>query len=238
MTQDFLNRNPALYGAEWPWHSGVDYAIAPGNDILSAGDGEIFVVESDGVRGYGLHVRVIHPDQSVSIYAHLTSASVRVGEKVRAGQVLGKSGGARDDPNRGLSTGAHLHFEVRPNRGSTLRDAVHPIAHFVNWNSHEYRPAKCVASVGLNVRGGAGVSFARLYALKFGDNVEIVESQSGWLRINHLRAEWIRENHMQIEEKPLFRAGTMAFRGESVADWSEHNRKIDEIIAMLLTLKQ
>jgi hypothetical protein len=47
-----------------------------------------------------------------SKYAHLRKRYVRVGETVTAGEKIGESGGGPNDPNKGRSTGAHLHFEI------------------------------------------------------------------------------------------------------------------------------
>ena len=57
-------------------------------------------------EGYGYHVRILHPDDSRTIYAHLQEGGLLVatGQNVRMGDVIGKSG------NTGRSSGPHLHF--------------------------------------------------------------------------------------------------------------------------------
>lgn len=87
------------------FHHGTDLRAAYGQDVRAAGDG---VVSFAGDRGgYGLTVVVDHGGGVETRYAHLSAADVKPGTRVRAGEVLARSG------NSGRSTGAHLHFEVR-----------------------------------------------------------------------------------------------------------------------------
>jgi len=85
-------------------HKGTDIAMPFGSDVRSAESGR---VESVGeVPGYGLAVVVSHPGGVKTRYAHLSEATVKVGDGVAKGEVIAKSG------NSGRSTGPHLHFEV------------------------------------------------------------------------------------------------------------------------------
>lgn len=59
-------------------------------------------------HGYGIHVRVTHPDGAVTIYGHLTKPYVKSGQIVKAQQIIGLTG------NTGDSSAPHLHFEFRP----------------------------------------------------------------------------------------------------------------------------
>ena len=87
-------------------HKGIDYALPLGTPVLAAADG---IVEKAGVdnTGYGNMVLVRHLWNDGTVYAHLRNWSVQVGQKVKAGEIIGYSG------NTGNSTGAHLHFEYR-----------------------------------------------------------------------------------------------------------------------------
>lgn len=87
-------------------HNGIDYALPMGTPVLAAADG---IVEKAGVdnTGYGNMVLVRHLWNDGTVYAHLRNWSVQVGQKVKAGDVIGHSG------NSGNSTGPHLHFEYR-----------------------------------------------------------------------------------------------------------------------------
>ncbi len=103
----------------------VDLGVGEGTPVLCAREGIVMMVERD-FYGAGLdkekfgsranHVRVLHADGSMAIYAHLKleSASVSPGQRVRRGQQLGLSG------NTGFSTGPHLHFAVQVNRAMEL----------------------------------------------------------------------------------------------------------------------
>lgn len=100
----------------------VDIVMPEGTPVLAARDGVVMAVERDFYRSgqdkerYGPranHVRVLHDDGTMAVYAHLKLESVRVhpGEAVLAGDLLAYSG------NTGYSTGPHLHFVIQRNAG-------------------------------------------------------------------------------------------------------------------------
>jgi murein DD-endopeptidase MepM/ murein hydrolase activator NlpD len=86
------------------YHTGCDYAVPTGTDVLAVADGEI--TNANWGRSYGVQL-VQKLDGGWFIYAHLSKALVKPGDKVVAGQVIAKSG------NTGNSTGSHLHVELR-----------------------------------------------------------------------------------------------------------------------------
>ena len=194
VTQVFGNYNPSLYGGDGT-HKGIDYGIMPNNPIYACMDGTIHTATTSQT-GYGRHVRIAHPDGSMSIYGHLNSISVQVNDYVRAGQMIGRSGG---DPNDaidgdGLSTGAHLHWEIRPpDMWSSDRHAVDPMAWCLRYVRATVRVAEVTAWNGLNIRTAPSASAPRAsyIALKRKEAINIVEERDGWARINSLRPEWV-----------------------------------------------
>jgi murein DD-endopeptidase MepM/ murein hydrolase activator NlpD len=86
------------------YHTGVDYAVPVGTDVLAVADGVID--PATWGKSYGVQL-VEKLDGGWFIYAHLSKALVKPGDKVVAGQVIAKSG------NTGNSTGPHLHVELR-----------------------------------------------------------------------------------------------------------------------------
>jgi murein DD-endopeptidase MepM/ murein hydrolase activator NlpD len=96
------------------WHRAIDIGNAGinGANIYSIQSGTVIVaVESNSRSGYGSYVVVDHGGGYTSLYSHMQFGSVRVsvGQEVTVGQVLGLVG------STGLSTGPHLHFEIRVN---------------------------------------------------------------------------------------------------------------------------
>ncbi len=90
----------------WRFHSGTDLAAPTGTPVLATRDGRVTV--SDFLGGYGLTVILRHGDGNLeSRYAHLSQIAVEPGEWVKQGEVIGLVG------STGLSTGPHLHFELR-----------------------------------------------------------------------------------------------------------------------------
>ena len=88
------------------FHSGIDIPAPSGTPIVAAKSGT--VIMSQLMSGYGNVVMVDHGD-TVTVYAHCSALNVGVGDSVSAGDVVAFVG------STGLSTGAHLHFEVRVN---------------------------------------------------------------------------------------------------------------------------
>lgn len=88
-------------------HHGVDLAAPKQAAIRSIADG--IVIYSDPHGGYGNFVAIKHVDGVTSHYGHCQSLKVKVGQRVKAGQIVATVG------STGLSTGPHLHFEIRRN---------------------------------------------------------------------------------------------------------------------------
>lgn len=86
-------------------HLGVDYAAGRGTPILAAGSGRVIFAGFN--RGYGNVTKIQHENGYMTVYAHQKSFKVRKGARVKKGQVIGYVG------STGLSTGPHLHFELR-----------------------------------------------------------------------------------------------------------------------------
>ncbi len=89
-------------------HAGMDITARQGTPIYATGDGVVRVAgrNAQGYGGYGVVVLVDHGFGFQTLYAHMQTAKVRVGQKVKRGEQIGTVG------NTGLSTGSHLHYEV------------------------------------------------------------------------------------------------------------------------------
>lgn len=105
------------FGYRWGvLHGGIDIANSIGTPIYAASDG--VVIDVGPTAGYGAWVKIRHSDGTVTLYGHINTWLVSVGEQVMAGDQIATMG------NRGNSTGPHLHFEVLLN-GS---DRIDPTA--------------------------------------------------------------------------------------------------------------
>ncbi len=92
-------------------HSGLDIPEPMGTIVKSAAPGYVAWTRT-GVS-YGNYVMVIHTDGVATLYAHLSKISVKADDFVARGEEIGRSGGKPGTRGAGLSTGPHLHFEVR-----------------------------------------------------------------------------------------------------------------------------
>lgn len=86
-------------------HTGVDFALKPGNPVYSTGDGVVESVKFE-LFGYGNQIVIDHGFGYKTRYAHMKSIGVAEGMKVKRGECIGLSG------NSGRSSGPHLHYEV------------------------------------------------------------------------------------------------------------------------------
>ena len=89
------------------FHAGIDIGASWGSPVVAAADGE--VASAGWAGGYGREVQIAHGGGVVSLYGHMSEIVASPGTYVHAGQVIGYVGSS------GLSTGPHVHFEVREN---------------------------------------------------------------------------------------------------------------------------
>jgi murein DD-endopeptidase MepM/ murein hydrolase activator NlpD len=87
-------------------HQGVDFGLSIGDTVYSSFCGEVRI-ETFDYDGYGNVVVVRNYNLTETLYGHLDSSLVRNGQKVTVGQPIGLGG------NTGVSSGPHLHFEIR-----------------------------------------------------------------------------------------------------------------------------
>ena len=109
ITSLFGMRKHPVYGS-MRMHTGIDIGAPHGSPVVAVQDG--YVVFRGNMGAYGNVVLIEHGDCR-TFYAHLSRINVKAGEKVRAGQKIGEVG------STGLSTGPHLHFEVRAGQNRT-----------------------------------------------------------------------------------------------------------------------
>jgi len=86
-------------------HDGIDLAAPEGTDVLAAREGRVMEVGNDPVLG--LRIVIEHESGLKTIYGHLSRVLVVLNQSVRSGTIIGAVG------STGLSTGPHLHFEIR-----------------------------------------------------------------------------------------------------------------------------
>ena len=89
-------------------YNGVDLANDCGLPVMASAEGTVILAKSTGWNGgYGKYIVITHPNGPQTLYAHLSSILVEVGEKIAQGATIGYIG------TTGNSTGCHLHFEIR-----------------------------------------------------------------------------------------------------------------------------
>ena len=106
-------------------HRGLDFAINTGTKVYATADGVVEAALRSN-KGYGNFLRLQHSFGFSSSYAHLKTFKVKTGEFVKKGQLIAISG------NTGLSSGPHLHYEVR-----FIGRALNP-SPFVGWDLNNF----------------------------------------------------------------------------------------------------
>ena len=90
-------------------HEGLDITNQEGSPVYASADGSVEFAGRNEQSGYGLMVQLNHGYSFTTKYAHLSRVLVRDGQSVKRGDLIARSG------NTGLSSGPHLHYEVRKN---------------------------------------------------------------------------------------------------------------------------
>ena len=181
----------------FPGHNGIDYGIPNGTPVGAAAAGSVAAVSFEN-GGYGNYVKLSHTDGArtyFTYYAHLASAAVSAGQKVKAGTVIGSSN------NTGASTGPHLHFGLRiDGQNPAYKGYVDPMPYFTAGSgAGTDLPSTLdvdipdavklpnlsfeVTSEVLNVRNGPGVEFAIVGQLQRGVKItgRRLQSRSVWI---------------------------------------------------------
>ncbi|MEU9360802.1 M23 family metallopeptidase [Streptomyces sp. NPDC048301] len=112
-------------------HSGQDFAVPIGTKVEAAHTGRVVKAGPNGGGdgpAYGNAIVIKHANGKYSQYAHLSKIEVKVGDRVKTGDEIARSG------NTGNSSGPHLHFEIRttPNYGS----AINPVTYLGSQHVH------------------------------------------------------------------------------------------------------
>lgn len=103
------------YGPSHPL--GIDIGTGYGAAIVAARDGTVTFAGGNPCCSYGYHVIIAHDGGYETLYAHLSTLTAGLGQKVKAGQIVGYSG------TSGRVTGPHLHFEIHRN-GTTMNPSA------------------------------------------------------------------------------------------------------------------
>lgn len=106
VTSPFGPRTHPVTGV-WGFHAGVDLAAAPGSPVLAARSGTVAATGTDPAMGN--YILLKHTGGFTTFYGHLDAVTVSLNDPVRSGMMIGTVG------STGVTTGSHLHFEIRQN---------------------------------------------------------------------------------------------------------------------------
>ncbi|MBR2495489.1 M23 family metallopeptidase [Helicobacter sp.] len=107
-------------------HTGTDFGAKIGTPVYATADGVVDWADSGWNGGYGKLVKITHSFGFKTYYAHLNEVLVKVGSFVKKGQLIARTG------NSGVSTGPHLHYEVR-----FLEKPIDPM-NFARWDMKNF----------------------------------------------------------------------------------------------------
>lgn len=101
-------------------HTGMDFSAPTGTEVYATGSGTVVAVDRD-YKGYGNHIIIDHGYGYKTLYGHLSSFKVKVGQKINRGELIGLVG------STGTSTAPHVHYEVIKNG-----NPINPINFYFN----------------------------------------------------------------------------------------------------------
>ena len=107
VSSEFGVRSNPFGGSSREVHEGLDFVGEQGDIIAATGDGKVTQAGANG--GYGISVMIDHGHGYETLYAHMSKAHVKVGDRVKRGQIIGYIG------STGRSSGPHLHYGLYKN---------------------------------------------------------------------------------------------------------------------------
>ena len=199
-------------------HTGVDlgWQTTQTDGILAHSDGKVVFCQtgygnspgSTGNASYGNCVKIDHGNGYFTLYAHLSDVTVKNGQQVSKGQVIGHMG------NTGNSYGAHLHFEVRKGASTCIDPAPYIAADLPGLPTYIETPVDYQVEVtadDLNIRSGPGTGYASQGVCKPGIHTIVAEadgagatkwgklSTGGWISLDY--ATKVEENDDMTAEE-------------------------------------
>ena len=199
-------------------HTGVDlgWQTTQTDGILAHSDGKVVFCQtgygnntgSTGNASYGNCVKLDHGNGYYTLYAHLSDVTVKLGQKVNKGQVIGHMG------NTGNSYGTHLHFEVRRGASTCIDPAPYIAADLPGLPTYTETPVDYQVEVtadDLNIRSGPGTGYASQGVCKPGKHQIVAEadgtgaskwgklSTGGWIALDY--ATKIKEEDDMTEKQ-------------------------------------
>lgn len=192
ITQAF-GANPEIY-SKWglPGHEGVDLRAPMNSNVYAGADGDVYyLMQETNTHPYGRHIRLSHAGGYRTVYAHLASIVVKQGDKVKAGQLIGKA------DSTGNSTGSHLHLTLKKD-GATARketefqgDVIDPTP-FLYWPPDEKNLAGGVSAKSSVKTTGMGGKCRVGVNLREDGTMQEIDYEA--LRVARLEAVKIQEN--------------------------------------------
>lgn len=106
--------SPCALSQRLHWYNAVDLTHGQcGDSIFAAAGGEVLRVKYGYNLGAGNYIQILHPNGVITTYGHALTSFVNVGDRVSQGQIIALMGGQPGTSGAGISTGCHLHFDVR-----------------------------------------------------------------------------------------------------------------------------
>jgi murein DD-endopeptidase MepM/ murein hydrolase activator NlpD len=211
VTQAF-SANPEIY-SKWglPGHEGLDIRAPLNTNVYASADGTVYVaIDSRGDHPYGKHVRIRHEGGYRTIYAHLASTAVRVGDVVSVGQVIGRA------DSTGNSTGSHLHLTLKK-EGATARRETHFKGDIIDPTPFLIHP-QGVEDLNMASRPSFGWSRPTLLGVNVRDDGFLHDADFRVVQEAHLEAVKIQENtptraiqRLLLTRNDLFIVARLAF---------------------------
>lgn len=202
-------------------HTGEDYAVPVGTPVHAVAAGIVFdqLLGSD----YGTYVQIDHQNGYTTLYGHLSSKDVKVGDTVQANQRIGKSG------QSGNVSGPHLHFEVRKGKNNPVDPAVLKTPDFVMGmvsGSQEYTQGTILGT-------GDQQAWAKDFLKKMGapTTTQNVTAMTTWMAYEG--GQWKNTAHYNPLNTTLAESGALDINSAGVKSYTSYSQGLDANVATL-----
>ena len=225
-------------------HTGVDlgWQTTQTDGILAHSDGKVVFCQtgqknnpgSSGNASYGNCVKIDHGNGYYTLYAHLSDVTVKLGQQVAKGQVIGHMG------NTGNSYGTHLHFEVRKGASNCIDPAPYIAADLPGLPTYTETPVDYQVEVtadDLNIRSGPGTGYASQGVCIPGKHQIVAEadgtgatkwgklSTGGWIALDYATKVEEAEDMTKDEVKQIALEAIQEYNAEqakkATPDWAK-----------------
>lgn len=203
-------------------HKGQDYAVPIGTPVQAVAPGVVFD-DNPGFE-YGTTVQIDHRNGYTTLYGHLSSKSVKIGDNVSAKQIIAKSG------ESGNVTGPHLHFEVRKGKNNPVDPSVLLGSNFMSVGMVSGTQELTYGTI---LGTGSQQAWAKDFLTKMGDPVTSSNMKAVTTWMAYEGGQWNNSAHYNPINTTLDETGATNINSAGVKSYVSYSQGLNATISTL-----